>query len=360
MRLLRAIVILVAAAVAACTSCSGDSGSGSESNFLCTTDADCPRGACVNKICDPDAVPASSMLDASDATEPPDEASSSGGTGGGTGGTSGAGGAPDAGGAGAGGDGDAATSPDSGTDASPVLSCGSGPTALYLMVDRSITMVDLVGSSSTSIWDATTSGIISFLQSPLSTGLDAAIQYFPLPDPCNPATYATPDVPFGALPGNETAITTSISDNDPAIQPVVGKAVSESLQSAISYSKTSASSSGDEVAVVLITNGYPSSPCNAAMAEVARIAQDGFTTAPAVRTYVIGIREMPLWQYDQVTMAGGTGPAFLISTPNPGELTAAVTDALVRIVGRACEPCTVPIDCAGGGVCALGYCVSPG
>ena len=67
MRNLTKLGVLLAV-VSACVTCSRGSGSGSESNFLCRTDADCPRGACIDGVCDPEAVPAATPLQLDDAS----------------------------------------------------------------------------------------------------------------------------------------------------------------------------------------------------------------------------------------------------------------------------------------------------
>jgi hypothetical protein len=59
---------ILLAVTSVCVTCSQSSGSGSESNFLCKTDSDCPRGACINGICDPEAVPAATPLQLGDAS----------------------------------------------------------------------------------------------------------------------------------------------------------------------------------------------------------------------------------------------------------------------------------------------------
>ena len=59
MNLTKLLSVIVAGLASACTP-GPESGVGSESNFQeCTTDADCDVGACVNNVCDPGAVPAS-------------------------------------------------------------------------------------------------------------------------------------------------------------------------------------------------------------------------------------------------------------------------------------------------------------
>lgn len=101
------------------------------------------------------------------------------------------------------------------------------PTAIYVMLDRSTSMVG-------NLWQTAVSSLTAFVQDPASEGLQVALQYFPLDlmppddygafgiglgpacvDP-NGAPHNTPAVPMGLLPDNAGPIVNSLNTTVPA------------------------------------------------------------------------------------------------------------------------------------------------
>jgi hypothetical protein len=235
------------------------------------------------------------------------------------------------------------------------------PLDIYIAFDQSYSMNKPAGDSGTR-WEAVTDALKAFVQlAPPDTSV--GLQYFPLfqgpvmpcatdadcsggfcligeggghclPEPaydCSAASYATPDVPIGALPGNESALIASLD----AHYPYGGTPTSAALQGAIDYARAWAEGHPThKTIVVLATDGYPKDCAPTDIESIATIAGAGLQGTPAVSTFVVGVGD-GLDNLDAIASAGGTDAAFLVTDQNA---TAEFASALETIrKSMACE-----------------------
>lgn len=193
------------------------------------------------------------------------------------------------------------------------------PADMYIMLDQSTSMNMTPTGGTETKWTSVTNAIKSFVQAQSATGLGVGLQYFGLPDPtnassnyqqCDPAVYATPEIPIQTLPDVAASIVSSIDMHSPSQLTPTGPA----LQGAIDYMKAWAPNhAGRASVVVLVTDGFPTECDPQQITDIAAIAQNGATTVPKVRTYVVGIGA-GFANLNNIAQAGGTGSAFLIES----------------------------------------------
>lgn len=232
----------------------------------------------------------------------------------------------------------------------PDTSCKSP--ALFVMQDISGSMAD------EGRWDAANQGIRAFVEQPASSGLAVGIGYFPLSAPipsscttnadcgaygpcflglclntggsadsCVVADYAKPAVAIAKLPGNASAIATSLGDRT----PVGGSTLSIPLQGALQYARGWAQANPtSKAAVVLVSDNLPNicKPPDGISAAT-QAAQAGLEATPSVKTFVIKMAGADGTDADWngLAQAGGTGTAHTVKTA------AEMQSALVAIRG---------------------------
>jgi hypothetical protein len=207
---------------------------------------------------------------------------------------------------------------------------------LYLFTDRSGSLSTTVPAGGTRL-DAIRNGINGFLSNALSANMGVGIGYHPTnTDSCVQADYQIPAVGIALLPGNQAAITNSLS----AQSPNGGSLPPPGYRGALQYAKDYAMASGTQkVAVVLISDSFPliCATTTGSPTELIPIAQQFAMGTPQVLTYVIGISDgispnPTLADWSQVAAAGGTGTAFLANSST------AVTSALnsIRMQFKTC------------------------
>jgi hypothetical protein len=165
---------------------------------------------------------------------------------------------------------------------------------------------------------------------------------------CDQATYATPAVEFGELPGAAAAITASIEAQMPR-----GETPSRpALRGAIDHAREwAASHPGHSVVAVLATDGLPTDCSNgnaahpssdAEVEEVVAVATEGLTTSPNVSTFVVGVfagddTTAPV-NLNRIAVAGGTNQAYMVDASGMAvntEFTAALN--AIRTSRLGCE-----------------------
>jgi hypothetical protein len=235
------------------------------------------------------------------------------------------------------------------------------PLDMFIMLDQSTSMNETLPNSTQTRWQAVTSAIVNFLNTPQATQLGVGIGYFGLPavggtpgaSSCDVNAYATPDVEIGALsdPTVVTALTSSIGRHAPSSFTPTGPA----LAGAILHAQTWAAAHPDRpTIVVLATDGFPSTCmpsdlqviANDIVAPAASAAADSATNS-RIRTFVIAAgNDSGLAGLQAISSAGGTGgPFVVIDSANSG---AQITQALVDIshTNLACSY-AIPIPDAG-------------
>lgn len=156
---------------------------------------------------------------------------------------------------------------------------------------------------------------------------------------CVLGDYQVADVEIGALPGNAALLIASLEAQEPNQLTPTGPA----LQGAIDHAKSYGASHADhKLAVVLVTDGFPTE-CNPQdIGQIAALASSAASGSPAVPTFVIGVftpaeKAQAQQNFNQIAQGGGTAPAFVIDTNQ--NVTQAFLDALKAIQGQAltCE-----------------------
>ena len=190
--------------------------------------------------------------------------------------------------------------------------------------------------------------LISFLDDPASAGIGAGIGYFgtqPLScacTSCNPADYATPAVPIGPLPGQLTALPTSLAAAAPTGETPTGAALRGSCRYASAFKQAQP---GHDVVLLLVTDGEPQAPlssrgggCNPTLADATAAAAECLAAGVPVRTYVLGVGPS-LQNLDQIAAAGGTTRAHLVEGGGGADILA----ELNKIRSDAAIPCSLQL-----------------
>jgi Mg-chelatase subunit ChlD len=212
---------------------------------------------------------------------------------------------------------------------------GEIPIDLYFALDRSKSMDTVDRDARVTRWEAISAAMNSFVNSPLSVGLGAGLEFFPRSmlggDPyCASADYAFPVVPIGTLPGVAPSITKAIS-----VQ-TRGQAtpMTPALEGAHVYArKEQASRPTHTTAVVVVTDGMPRD-CGSTLSATAAVAAAATTGIPPIRTYVLGVGPN-LGNLNTIARAGGTSQAFLVESAGGDSLLAALE--AIRTSAQSCE-----------------------
>jgi hypothetical protein len=238
------------------------------------------------------------------------------------------------------------------------------PVDIFIMLDQSQSMaVNASINDSIDEWASVTAALKYFITLPQSAGLRVGIQYFgqpptglmgtysatnPLGDDqgssCNPADYATPDVPIAELPGNAAALTTSIDNHRPSTLTPTRPA----LEGALTYAQNWATTNSRMTVVVFATDGFPT-VCNTDLNAMRNLAAQAAAATPRVLTFVIGIGGDQ--NLASLAASGGTGDPFIIDTSNPTTAQDQFAQAMRTIAATplSCD-FAIPTDPNGGPV----------
>jgi hypothetical protein len=192
---------------------------------------------------------------------------------------------------------------------------------------------------------AVRNAVKQFLVEPDSAGMGVGIGYFGNQctdaTSCTPATYATPSVEIGVLPGNVAALSTSID----AVFPTGSTATGAAIRGACEYTrKRKEQNPGVAVVNLLVTDGKPENPigckegvgvCCPTVADAVQAAEDCAAGEFGVPTYVLGVGPN-LTSLNEIAVAGGTKQAYLVEGGAGGDQ---VLQALNTIRGEASVPC---------------------
>ena len=158
---------------------------------------------------------------------------------------------------------------------------------------------------------------------------------------CVVPNYSSARVPIAALPGNASALTSTINSlpNPPqdALTPTAA-----AVQGGLAYSKQFASANpGHAVVMVLATDGLPTRCAPLDIPGIAALAAGGVSGSPSIKTFVIGVfsdaqKAQATANLNAIAAGGGTTNAFIVSTA--GNVTQQFQQALEAIRGQAL-PC---------------------
>lgn len=195
-------------------------------------------------------------------------------------------------------------------------------------------------------WKPVVAATEAFFADPTSVGISASLTFFPAADSdtkCDAVTYNTPHVPVTGLPSTAfadaiTAVTPATSDDWRGGTPTL--AVMQGIFNQLTQVATDNPDSN--IAVVLVTDGYPQGCDDNAIASVeAEVAAHA-----GISTYVIGVENPKIdgapetvANLNSVAVAGGTGSAFLIQTGDPTATSAQFAAVVETIRGKSisCE-----------------------
>jgi hypothetical protein len=272
------------------------------------------------------------------------------------------------------GNGDGGSGQDAPACATSVVTAQQAPLDLFIMLDQSGSMSDLVSGGGTK-WMAVTDAITSFVQQTGLDGISVGLQYFALPasatcsqdfcttdtdcgapacgpcyfgicsgaiaeDSCTAADYAVAEVEIAPLPGVADELISSMN----AHVPSTGTPTSAALQGAIDHAKSWATSHpSDVVAVVFATDGDPSE-CDTDQNNINALAAAGYNGTPQIRTFVIGVGTS-LTALAGIAASGGTGQPYLVDTG--GNVNQQVLAAMNEIRGTASCQFLIPTPTSG-------------
>ncbi|HWA74302.1 MAG TPA: vWA domain-containing protein [Polyangiaceae bacterium] len=214
------------------------------------------------------------------------------------------------------------------------------PVDMYIMMDRSSSMLYTVPNSTETRWAAFEKGMRQFVMEASGQDLRAGIGFFGASVfggedavDCNVDNYATPKVEIGAMADVGPELINAIIDNQPAGLTPTLPALTGAVQHAKEW-KASGKNMNRKVVVVLVTDGYPTqcqSPVS--ITDIAKVAKDAFDN-DQIRTYVIGLAAG--FNLNTIAQAGGTESATLLDEAEP---TSSLVDALTNITDTkvSCE-----------------------
>jgi hypothetical protein len=155
---------------------------------------------------------------------------------------------------------------------------------------------------------------------------------------CLLGDYTNLAVPIALLPGNETALVNSINAQDPYGDTPTGPALQGAIDQAKAYNQANPT---HRVAVVLATDGLPTSCNPTQINQIAQLAASAYAGTPSVVTFVIGVfagnDNTAKNNLNTIATAGGSGAAFMVDTGQ--NVTQQFQAALDQIKGTAlaCE-----------------------
>jgi hypothetical protein len=239
---------------------------------------------------------------------------------------------------------DAGTDADAGACAASSQAAKAPPLGLYLMVDRSGSMQE-PAAGGLSKWLALQQALGSFLSDSSLAGASVGIQFFPGADvgSCSSSSFADPAVELQALPGVKSWILQAVGDRDPGGPTPTGPALTGAIDHLRAWGKDHPHHA---LAVVLATDGMPTTCDPVAVADIAQVAASGVKGAPSVPTFVIGIvgsndvQAGALGNLGAIAVAGGTTSATLVG--GSGDLSSGLADAL-REVARQSVSCSLDL-----------------
>ncbi|HEX4335059.1 MAG TPA: vWA domain-containing protein [Polyangiaceae bacterium] len=209
------------------------------------------------------------------------------------------------------------------------------PVALFIMLDRSSSMVQVAPGQSTTSWSKAVDAVTSFVNDPKSAGLDIGLGSFPVGQnntyDCNAGMdCGTPVVPIASLPNNAMPMINAMTAQTPtglAFTPTecaLRGMINECLQF------QSMSPTGEKCVAVLVTDGTPTQ-CTLDETMLAQIITDGH--AKGVDTYTLGLPGSDINVLNQYAQAGGTMTAVDVSAGAD-----AFVAALQAIRGKVAHP----------------------
>lgn len=195
------------------------------------------------------------------------------------------------------------------------------PVAIYLMLDRSSSMVGgcafAPDTCNPESWNQATQAIAKFTGDPASANINVALGYFPpivaqtdtsATGPlCGGSACASAAVPMGRAMDNAQPIQTSMAAaTPPARPPYTNTPTSCALRGMDAFCKDHTARTGEKCVGVLVTDGRPTSAC-AADADAAMLAQFAADSlAGGTPIFAVGLTGADFTFLDGIAQSGGT------------------------------------------------------
>jgi hypothetical protein len=192
------------------------------------------------------------------------------------------------------------------------------PVDLFIMMDRSVSMNEIVPGTTETRWEALRAAVEQFVQAVNGSTIRAGIGFFNRSGArdddidCNPTTYAIPTVEIGDLSDVGMQLTAAIDATPPGGLTPTLPALEGALQHTVQWATAHP---GHATSVVLVTDGFPTQ-CQSPVSipDIAAVASAARDSAPFVRTFVIGLAAA--FNLDSIALAGGTRHAYLVDEGN--------------------------------------------
>lgn len=200
------------------------------------------------------------------------------------------------------------------------------PVQLAFAFDVSASMgkLDKPYNDPTLKWQPVVAATTAFFEDPASTGISASLRFFPIDAAestrCDPASYATPNVPMTPLPSGAFRAAIDAVTPKTSADWISGTPTLAVVKATIGFIQPlAASDPRSKCAIVLVTDGYPQG-CKDN--DVSAVADAVRAVASTIPTYVIGVLNPPggpdtVSNLNGVAEAGGTDHAFIIATGDP-------------------------------------------
>ena len=239
------------------------------------------------------------------------------------------------------------------------FSAQSSPINVHIMLDRSLSMNEPADPAFPDLtrWEAVTSALRAFVNSPQAEDARVGLQFFGLSnglDDCQVPKYSTPRVAVGPLVANRAALLEAIDTTVPGSQTPTQPAVAGGLEYALQVAQAP-ENAGIPTVMILASDGIPTE-CgplddNGMMISSFREIIDtlesysqpprdalGVPMRPPVLTYIVGTEALEA--NAEILAEAGGAQAFLVDgdTAGGGDLEQRFLDALLTIVVK-------PLDC---------------
>jgi hypothetical protein len=193
------------------------------------------------------------------------------------------------------------------------------PIALYIMLDRSGSMVTGFPEGSAQSWQNSTNAINGFLSDPSTQSIDVGLGFFPTaPDngfTCGDGTGSgascgTPIVEIGPTSQNASKVSAAMTSQSNQPNALNLTPTECALIGMVSHCEEWTKKTGEQCVAILVTDGNPTL-CNGDPTALAKIVSDG--KAAGVTTFVLGLPGSNATLLDPLAQAGGSGTSIDVS-----------------------------------------------
>jgi len=226
----------------------------------------------------------------------------------------------------------------------------SKPVALFIMQDRSGSMVTGFPPPACSCsWDNATAAVTAFVHDPATAGIDIGMGEFPAGQnntaSCSDgADCGNPVVPIAPLPGNANAMIQAYQSEKPS-SPIALTPTECGLRGMINQCLQFMASSptGEQCVAILVTDGTPTQ-CDTNQQNLLQVVADGH--AKGVTTYTLGLQGADINALNAIAQAGGSNAALDVSG-GAAQFIAALNNIRQTVVVTSPLPCQWKIPSTG-------------